>query len=77
MAKKEPSPRRKASISPSFLLVFFTVLFLTVLSLAVSVYLVSRPDPTEETKRLIETCSTTWKLGFGAIVGLIGGKALP
>ena len=33
--------------------------------------------PSAEAKRLGETCSTTYKLGFGAIVGLIGGKALP
>jgi hypothetical protein len=56
--------------------VFLTVLLLTLVSLGVSVYLAIRPDPSEEVKRLIETCSTTWKLGFGAIVGLIGGKAL-
>jgi hypothetical protein len=34
-------------------------------------------DPTKDaTKSLLETCSTTWKMGFSAIIELIGGKAL-
>ena len=49
---------------------------LSVLSLGVGVYLVQLPNQSEEIKRLSETCSTTWKLDFGAIVGLVGGVAL-
>ncbi len=64
------------ALTPTFKLIFFTVLGLTILSLVVSFVLVMRETQTEETKRLAETCSTTWKLSFGAIVGLIGGKAL-
>lgn len=64
------------TIMPVFWPTFLTVSGLTVLSLAVSVYLAVVPQQSEEVKRLIETCSTTWKLGFGALVGLIGGKAL-
>jgi len=29
-----------------------------------------------EAKALFEACLTTFKLGFGAIIGLLGGKAL-
>lgn len=61
-------------ISPVFKLVFLTVLALTVLSLVAAVFLSFIDPPTEERSRLIETCSTTWKMGFGAVVGLIGGK---
>ena len=25
---------------------------------------------------VVETCDTTWKMGFGAILGLLGGKNL-
>ena len=61
----------------AFELVFVSILALTIISLAVSVYLaVSIANPSDQVKGLIETCSTTWKLGFGAIVGLIGGKAI-
>lgn len=85
MAQKRPSsgrsgdsspPAATIELTPAFRLVFFSVLGLTVLSLTVSFDLVLRERQTEEIKRLAETCSTTWKLGFGAIVGLIGGKAL-
>jgi len=69
-------PAATLSLTPAFKLIFFSVLGLTVLSLVASFVLVIREQQTEETKRLAETCSTTWKLGFGAIVGLIGGKAL-
>jgi hypothetical protein len=57
-------------------MVFLSVLVLTLLSFVASLILVLAPNQTEEVKRLLETFSTTWKLGFGAIVGLIGGQAL-
>jgi hypothetical protein len=77
MVKKSPRSRRTSGMPSAFKLAFFSVLFLTVLSLGVGVYLVTIPNQTEDVRRLSETCSTTWKLGFGAIVGLVGGKALP
>ena len=70
-------PIASLSLTPLFNLVFLSVLGLTVLSLIVSLYLVTRDNPSEDMRRLAETCSTTWKMGFGAVVGLIGGKALP
>jgi fucose permease len=63
-------------LTPAFKLVFLSVLGLTILSLAVSVLLTLNPSPSEEVRRLIETCSTTFKMGFGAMVGLIAGKKL-
>ena len=78
MPSDPPSP---VLLSPIFKWVFLAVLGLTLLSLGLDVYLVTNLNPgetvTDEMKRLIETCSTAFKLGFGAIVGLIGGKALP
>jgi hypothetical protein len=72
-------------LSPFFKLVFLTVLGLTILSLAVSLGLSlhigrlggqAKDLDLASIKSMIETCSTTFKLGFGAIVGLIGGKAI-
>jgi hypothetical protein len=70
-------------LSPFFKLVFLTVLGLTIVSLiaslGLSIYVVRlgrEPKDVVDIKNMIETCSTTFKLGFGAIVGLIGGKAL-
>ena len=68
----------KIETAPFFKLIFFSVLGLTALSLGVNVSLVfSFSNPSQEVKSLIETCSTTWKLGFGALLGLIGGKGFP
>jgi hypothetical protein len=62
-------------VTPRFKLVFFSVLGLTVLSLVVSFVLVTRDgNSSEDTRRLIETCSTAFKMGFGAVVGLLGGS---
>jgi hypothetical protein len=66
-------PSEQTAPGPLFKVPFFSVLGLTVLSLAVCLLLAVSPNQTEEVKRLIETCSTTSKLGFGAICGLIGG----
>jgi hypothetical protein len=74
-AGPNPDPP-KIPLSPAFKLVVLIVTGLTVLSLAVSIFLALDPNKSDQINGLIETCSTTYKLGFGAIVGLIGGKAL-
>ncbi|HEV7711816.1 MAG TPA: hypothetical protein VGP16_26750 [Asanoa sp.] len=64
-------------VTPAFKLVFLTVLGLTVIAFATNVILViALKEPNEQAKTLIDTCSTITKAGFGAIVGLIGGKAV-
>jgi hypothetical protein len=65
------------TIAPAFKLVLWIALFLTVLSYAGSIILAVLPNQTSDIGRLIETSSTTYKMGFGAIIGLLGGKVLP
>lgn len=82
----EPAPetsRTKASstvltvtLSPVFKLIFCSVLGITVLSMALGCSLVALGVQTVEGKALFDLCVTTWKLGFGAIIGLLGGKAI-
>ena len=58
-----------------FKLVFLTVASLTTLIFIVHVSLaIIYEKPSGELKTLIESCSTGWKMGFGTILGLIGGK---
>lgn len=59
------------------MLVFFTVFFLTLVSLAAGIYLAVQEHQTESSAKLVQTMSESWKMGFACIVGLIGGKALP
>ena len=63
-------------LTPAFKLIFISVLSLTVLSLAVCFFLVmwAPNPPSQGVTQLIDTTSTTWKMGFGALIGLIGGK---
>ena len=73
----EPGPSHpKVPLSPAFKLAVLIVTGLTVLSLAVSIFLALDAHKSDQINSLIETCSTTYKMGFGALVGLIGGKAL-
>ena len=69
-------PSQNEAIHPVFRLVFLTVLGLTATSMGVCVLLSLAARQTDPVRQLIETCSTTFKLGFGAIVGLLGGKAI-
>jgi len=48
---------------------------MTVLALVLNVLLALFGSDTDQVRAAAETCSTTYKMGFGAIVGLIGGKA--
>jgi hypothetical protein len=56
-------------------MVFATVVALSLLSLVSAFLLAARPELSVGQQQMLETCSTCWKLGFGAIVGMIGGKA--
>lgn len=82
MSRRGRSPARvshkpEVRLAPAFKLAFITATTLTVVSLAVAVWLAIKAEQNDAVKGLVETCSTTWKIGFGAIVGLIGGKTLP
>ncbi len=61
--------------SPHFTLIFTTVATLTVVALLLNVLLALSGSDTDQVKAAAETCSTTYKMGFGAIVGLVGSKA--
>lgn len=63
------------SASPAFKLVLLSVLAFTALSFVASIVL-SLVEPSDNVDRVLETALTTWKLGFGALVGLFGGKKL-
>jgi hypothetical protein len=68
-------PKTTVPLTPAFKLVFLAVLALTVLSLVGAIFLaLAIKDPTDSQKSVIETVTTTYKIGFGAIAGLVGGK---
>ncbi|MCX4557458.1 hypothetical protein OHA02_14735 [Streptomyces phaeochromogenes] len=67
-------PEDKSDLTPRFKLIFSTVAALTVLALILNVLLAAFGGDSEQVKAAAEACSTTCMMGFGAIVGLIGGK---
>lgn len=64
----------KSDLTPRFKLIFCTVVALTVLALILNVLLAMFGDGSEQVQATCDACSTTYKMGFGAIVALIGGK---
>ncbi|MFJ9816033.1 hypothetical protein ACIRU3_12285 [Streptomyces sp. NPDC101151] len=73
----QESPRmleENSDLTPRFKLIFSTVAVLTTLALILNVLLAAFGDNSEQVKAAVEACSTTYMMGFGAIVGLIGGK---
>ncbi|MFF1681586.1 hypothetical protein ACFVYG_36755 [Streptomyces sp. NPDC058256] len=64
------------TVTAHFKMVFICVTVITVLTLAASVYIgVAVAKPSDSAKSAMDTCSTLAKLGFGAIIGLLSGKA--
>lgn len=65
------------TVTAHFKLVFLCVTVITVLTLLASLYIgIFVEKPTEAAKSAMSTCSTLANLGFGAMVGLLGGKAV-
>ena len=65
----------KKITSSKFQQVFFTVLFLTLLSGGTSLWLADKENLSEQQIRIFETTTMTWNMGVGVIFGLLGGKA--
>jgi hypothetical protein len=72
----QPSPSTVFILSPAFKMVFLGVLTITVLSMLITCTLVALNNETAQGKALFELCASICKMGFGAIVGLLGGKAI-
>ncbi len=64
------------ALTPTFKWIFVSVLGLTVLSLVLSIVLALVGAETEARKTLLSTLADVYKMGFTAILGLLGGKAL-
>jgi predicted permease len=74
----EPQPMHipVTKLTPIFKLVFLSVFGITILAfVGWGVLSLAFPQPSDEAKGFFQACSTITQLGFGAIVGLIGGKA--
>lgn len=64
------------TVTAHFKLVFICVTLITVLTLIASLYIgIFVKNPTDAAKSAMDTCATLANLGFGAMVGLLGGKA--
>ncbi len=79
MGKKPQQAERRQgdsiNLTPAFKLIFRSVLAITFVSLLVMVALaILIKEPSDQVKSVLETCSTTFKLGVGAILGLLSGR---
>jgi hypothetical protein len=77
----KPGTVLTVTLSPAFLLVFKSVLALTLICLVLGCCLVglavhSGRTLTPQETGLLDLFTSTFKLGFGAILGLLGGKTL-
>jgi hypothetical protein len=71
--RKSVSPR--TPVDPTFKMIFWTVVGLTVFSFVVWIGASLLVAQTAAAHELTEGCETITKLGVGAIFGLLGGKA--
>ena len=62
-------PEAGSDLTPRFKLIFSTVTALTVMALIFNVLLAAFGGDSEQVKAAAEACSTTYQMGFGAIVG--------
>ena len=67
---------REIPVTPHFNQVFYTTAGLTASCLIISLVLALQGRETQTSREVISGCLTMANIGFGAIVGLIGGKAI-
>jgi hypothetical protein len=68
-------PVTATTVSSHFKLIFLTVLALTVITLALRIGMALMVgSPNDSVKDAMTTCGLLANAGFGAILGLIGGK---
>jgi hypothetical protein len=76
MARK-PAKKIELDLPVSYKTVFWVIVLLTLASLVASVFLAIYPHQTDTLKEVVSTCNSTWKMGFGGVLGLLAGKRLP
>lgn len=66
------------NVGRHFKFILITITLMTLLFFGMHYKSVFFPpdNVTSEVKAFIEACSFAWKMGFGAILGLLGGKRL-
>jgi hypothetical protein len=68
------------AITPQFKMIYSSIFWITMLSLGLATGLTIASMALGKTNaasdQLMEACLTAFKMGFGAMIGLIGGKAL-
>ena len=67
---------KKIELTSHFKLIFIAIFIFTLLSLIISFYLAFEEPMNPAQTKLFSSCDMIMKTGFGAIVGLIGGKTI-
>lgn len=61
------------NLTQIFNLIFLSILGLTVLSQIIAVFLSLKKNVSPQQMHMLEACITTWKMGFGAVIGMLVG----
>ena len=75
--RAKPARTRKPPnvVTPAFYLTFLTVTLITIVAFGLDLYYAGQwPTPTPRQIETLNNIGFAWKMGFGAIVGLLGGK---
>jgi ABC-type phosphate transport system permease subunit len=68
---------KKTKVDPTFKMVLWLVAVLSVLCLATNIAMsILIHTPNVATEHALEITGSAWTTGFGAVLGLLGGKAL-
>ena len=74
---EERDPPGAVRVPQVFKWAFLATLLLTIIFFATTVVIANSEQPlSSQQEDLFQSCTTGWQMGFGAIIGLIGGKAL-